>query len=278
MRSLLLVVCLPGLTLAEDRPFVRITHPADAAQLIEGADFEVRGSFDYQSVEDPSKFHVQIRLYQASVNRLNLVRDTGVAIAKVEGQSGVYSFQTQLKLPAGNADCVLRAEAFQNVGERKRKWIARDFAIVYPRTSQTEPQPSKAQAAIAGPSGRWVLMGTDLDHAARYVEGATMAVSGGLTLNGTQLAQGHVGRIRLYRVQAGRLVVFQDMTANLKASPEPDVVYFTHDLQPKGARPAGDYLLRLDLIDSKKPDASLLRDATLLEVVPRKEPKPPQSS
>lgn len=84
-------------------------------------------------------------------------------------------------------------------------------------------------------------------------------------------------RLRLFCVVNGKLEIYEQATLKL----EPDVrlqeLRFMHDFRPKQRRLGGDYMLRVDVIDPERPDVSQLRDARLLEVVPRKAPKPPQA-
>ena len=177
MRILLLVVCLTGLTLAEDRPFVRISHPADAAVLPPDTDFDVRGVLDQQDVEDASKFQVQFRLYQGVVSRLNLVQKATAEIEKDSDDARVYRFRTRLHLPAGGADAVLRVEVFQTAPDGQ-KWVARDLVVIYAgQPNPVAPAETGEHRSDTSPRDRRVVRIHDRD-GERYDEGSNISTNG----------------------------------------------------------------------------------------------------
>jgi hypothetical protein len=264
------------MVIAKDRPFVRIMEPVDASALTPDTDFDLRGIFDHQSVEDASKFQVHIRLYQGVVNRLALIQKTTARIESVAGEAGLYAFHAKLELPTGRADCVLRIEVFERVVDQP-KWVARDFVILHPRRNDEPMATASEPLPVKQSRDRRVLMGNDLD-GARFDTGAVMSPTGFLTLNGAGIPAKCEARVRLYRVQGGQLTVHEEGRATPQPSTGHDGMQFDYSSRPKQARPSGDYLLRFDIIDPEKPDVSLLRDATLLEIVPRKPVQKPEAS
>lgn len=278
MQMCLLAALLAGVTQADEtRPFVRITHPTDGVALAPDTDFEVNGVLDHQTITDASQFQVRLRLYQAVANRLTLVKQTTTGISRIASDKSRYSFRAKLHQPPGAGECVLRVDVLETAIP-KPKWVARDFLTIRPRPR--DALPPAAVGAVAQPKvvDRRVLILTYHDHE-RYEGFSNMAGWGYVHLHGQPVNVRWLARIRLHRVQQGKLVVFQEWAVPFEPDGHRDAVRYGHNLPPPPMRirPPGAYLLRVDVIDPQKPDTSVFRDATVLEVVPREKPERPQA-